>query len=235
VDYCKMLIIMLTLVLLAPMVAKSQQQMDDVVYLKNGSIIRGMITEQIPNQTLKIQTKDGSVFVYNMSEVEKITKEAPLTPTLTPARSHHVAGYKSPAVAFVLSWLIPGAGQMYNGQTGKGILQLIASVGGYALFIIEHPRTEEVWVYHYESYYYGAWEDQDKGSAAIAYPALAVGLGFHIWSMIDAPTTASRMNANSDQAANELRIAKNVKLAYAPFSLSKGGLRGPNAKVIWRF
>ncbi len=30
---------------------------------------------QVPNQTLKIQSKDGSVFVYNLSEVLKITKE----------------------------------------------------------------------------------------------------------------------------------------------------------------
>ena len=55
----------------------SQNNLDEVVYLKNGSVIRGLIIEQIPNQTLKIQTKDGSVFVYNFSEVQKITKEAP--------------------------------------------------------------------------------------------------------------------------------------------------------------
>lgn len=47
----------------------------DVVYLKNGGIIRGMIIEQIPNVQLKIQTKDESVFVYKMDEIEKITKE----------------------------------------------------------------------------------------------------------------------------------------------------------------
>ncbi|MFN5983557.1 MAG: hypothetical protein ACK479_08835 [Fluviicola sp.] len=47
----------------------------DVVYLKNGSIIRGQIIEQIPNQSLKIRTNDGSVFVYKMEEVEKIVKE----------------------------------------------------------------------------------------------------------------------------------------------------------------
>ncbi len=54
----------------------SQNYLDEVVYLKNGSVIRGIIIEQIPNQTLKIQTKNGSVFVYNFSEVQKITKEA---------------------------------------------------------------------------------------------------------------------------------------------------------------
>ena len=52
-----------------------QNNLEEVVYLKNGSIIRGTIIEQVPNQTLKIQTKDGSVFVYSFSEIEKITKE----------------------------------------------------------------------------------------------------------------------------------------------------------------
>jgi len=47
----------------------------DVVYLKNGSVIRGMIIEQTPNVSLKIQTRDGSVFVFKMDELEKMTKE----------------------------------------------------------------------------------------------------------------------------------------------------------------
>jgi hypothetical protein len=51
------------------------QQMEDVVYLKNGSIIRGIIIEQVPNVSLKIKTKDGSVFAYKIEEVEKMTKE----------------------------------------------------------------------------------------------------------------------------------------------------------------
>lgn len=53
----------------------SAQTMQEVVYLKNGSIIKGVIIEQIPNTSLKIQTADGSIFAYKMSEVEKITKE----------------------------------------------------------------------------------------------------------------------------------------------------------------
>ena len=53
----------------------AQQNYQDVVYLKNGSIIRGMIIEQIPNQSIKIETIDKSVFFYKIEEVEKITKE----------------------------------------------------------------------------------------------------------------------------------------------------------------
>lgn len=52
-----------------------QNNYQDVVYLKNGSIIRGMITEQIPNESLKIETADRSLFVYQMDEIQKITKE----------------------------------------------------------------------------------------------------------------------------------------------------------------
>lgn len=47
----------------------------DVVYLKNGNIIRGIIIEQVPNSLIKIQTLDKSVFVFQMAEIEKITKE----------------------------------------------------------------------------------------------------------------------------------------------------------------
>ena len=53
----------------------SAQSLQEVVYLKNGSVIRGTIIEQVPNESLKIQTSDGSVFAYKMADVEKISKE----------------------------------------------------------------------------------------------------------------------------------------------------------------
>jgi len=46
----------------------------DVVYLKNGSIIRGKITNEVPNKTVTIKTKDESIFVYKKSEIIKISK-----------------------------------------------------------------------------------------------------------------------------------------------------------------
>ena len=56
-------------------VSAQNGNMEDVVYLKNGSIIHGIIIEQIPNESLKVKTKDGNVFVYKMTEVDKMTKE----------------------------------------------------------------------------------------------------------------------------------------------------------------
>jgi hypothetical protein len=53
----------------------AQNSTVDIIYLKNGSIIKGDVIEFIPNEKVKIQTKDGSIFVYTSSEVEKIIKE----------------------------------------------------------------------------------------------------------------------------------------------------------------
>lgn len=55
--------------------AFAQHNYQDVVYLKNGSIIRGIIIEQVPNKSLKIETADKNLFVYQIDEIEKFTKE----------------------------------------------------------------------------------------------------------------------------------------------------------------
>ena len=56
-------------------ISYGQNSLEDVVFLKNGSIIRGIILEQVPGQTLKIQTKDKNLFVFKFEEIERITKE----------------------------------------------------------------------------------------------------------------------------------------------------------------
>lgn len=47
----------------------------ETIYLKNGSVIKGDIVEQVPGKSLKVKTADGSLFVYSIDEVERITKE----------------------------------------------------------------------------------------------------------------------------------------------------------------
>jgi len=58
--------------------ASAQAGYQDIVYLKNGSIIHGIIIEQVPNESIKIQNKYKDVFVFKMEEIEKIAK-APKT------------------------------------------------------------------------------------------------------------------------------------------------------------
>ena len=103
-------------------------QMEDVVHLKNGGLIRGTIIEQIPGESLKIKTRDGNVFVYTMDEITKMSREPVMT-----MRGHIVAKKKNLWIAGGLSFLIPGAGQAYNDQLSKGAIQLGAVIVGFGL------------------------------------------------------------------------------------------------------
>lgn len=74
------------------------QNVQEVVYLKNGSVIRGIVVEQVPGESLKIRTNDGSVFAYKMSDVEKITKEVGNSNSQTQSLNNGIgikAGYKA--------------------------------------------------------------------------------------------------------------------------------------------
>jgi len=51
------------------------QNLQDVVYLKNGSIIHGTIIEQIPNVSIKIERNNGDVDVVKIEDISKMTKE----------------------------------------------------------------------------------------------------------------------------------------------------------------
>ena len=57
---------------------------NDVVYFKNGSIIKGAIVEMELDGNIKIETLGGSVFVYKMSEVQRIEKGKVKEPEFTP-------------------------------------------------------------------------------------------------------------------------------------------------------
>ena len=68
------LVLSVLALLLFPTNTPAKTKMVDVVHLKNGNVIKGEIMQMTPNETIKIETADGSIFVYEMSEVEKMTK-----------------------------------------------------------------------------------------------------------------------------------------------------------------
>lgn len=70
-----LLMVLMFVVFYLPTIGLSQQTWRDVVYLKSGSVIKGVIIEQIPNESIKIETSDGSIFVIQMEEISKITRE----------------------------------------------------------------------------------------------------------------------------------------------------------------
>lgn len=54
----------------------------------------------------------------------------------------------NPGVAAVLSLVIPGAGQMYKGNVGGGLLWLFAVSIGYVLFIIPGVILHIICIFH---------------------------------------------------------------------------------------
>jgi hypothetical protein len=75
------LILLSALIILSVTMMVAQTVYRDVVYLKNGSVIKGTIVETVPEKSIKIETVDGNLFVYNLSDIEKLTKEAVAAPS----------------------------------------------------------------------------------------------------------------------------------------------------------
>ena len=46
----------------------------DVIYLKDGSIVKGKIIEIIPDEGIKLRTRDGSIFIYKNDKIKEIIK-----------------------------------------------------------------------------------------------------------------------------------------------------------------
>ncbi len=159
----------------------AQQLMQDVVYLEDGSVIRGQIIEQIPDVSIKVQTIDGNIFAYKMEEVEKIVKES--------LGIAEIKEEKSPAIALVLSLVFPGLGQYYNGEIKKGIIQEAMVVGGAALALtvgIDHQAADTI------RYSF------DRTNALFWIGAGVASVG-SLWSLVDAPLSAGRINRGKKQ------------------------------------
>ncbi|MFS4494115.1 hypothetical protein [Maribacter sp. 2308TA10-17] len=54
--------------------ASAQDSPQDIIYLKDGGIIRGIILEQIPDVAVKIKIVGDNVLVYPLNEIEKVSK-----------------------------------------------------------------------------------------------------------------------------------------------------------------
>ena len=55
---------------------QAQTNKQEVVYLKNGGIIRGTILEYIPNQKLIIKSDANNTYTFDATEIDRIEQEA---------------------------------------------------------------------------------------------------------------------------------------------------------------
>lgn len=174
--------------------AFAQTSLQDVVSLKNGSVIRGEIVEMISGETVKIMTADGSVFVYPFADVEKFSKEEAIGSMQISNNAYNVEK-KSPWMSGFLSLCVPGLGQFYNGEMKDGWNDLATSLGGYmgmsigAYMVSWGAATEQ------------AYGEPNYGlvltGAVIMYTGLGVVIINSIHSMRNAVKSSKRLNAEN--------------------------------------
>jgi hypothetical protein len=66
--------IFITITCFSSILMAQPEETEDIIYLKNGSIIHGMIIEQVFNVSTTIETKDGKVFVFKTDEIREIIR-----------------------------------------------------------------------------------------------------------------------------------------------------------------
>ena len=211
----KTLLIVL-LPLFAAQSAFAQNNYQDVIYLIDGTVIRGHIIEHIPSESVTIQTSEGNVFIYSLDAVSKITKNPD-------SRTNRTQKYwKYPGTSCMLSGLFPGLGQFYNEEPDKGVLLLGGAITGCFIF----------WR---ELYEFDIFSDDYE-----------LEVGFFIWatcaliSIIDAPISSARINREKEEkerrrnTRNATRRALQAHIRY----VNLNPIVTENAKgvmVSWRF
>jgi hypothetical protein len=135
---------LLSLLFLLNLTAFSQTSYQDVVYLKNGSKIKGMITEFVPKVSYSITTNDGSVFVCAIGDILKIAKEAIVISTAIRQKD------SLPLVPAALEY--PGGEEFTKGYRGIVELGYGLSSGKYGLdvtnfnFVNGYQLSEQMFV-----------------------------------------------------------------------------------------
>ena len=174
--------------------AFAQTCLQDVVYLKNGSIIRGDIIEMVPGETIKIMTSDGSVFVHDYADVQKFTKEQPVS---TINKNAYSVEKKSPWLSGFLSFCIPGLGQFYNGENHKGWVDLGTSMGGYVAFYSGYILMATSISYDYDTYVETVNDAQFIPGLILALGGMGIIFANGIHSIVDAAKSSNRINAEN--------------------------------------
>jgi hypothetical protein len=144
----------------------------DVLYLKDGEIIRGDIIEQNAADSLKLKKYDGDILILAKSNIIKTEREA-----YEIYNGKRIVIKKQPGKAFLLSFFLPGLGQYYNADWEKGLIQQCLFVVGTILFLTE-----------------GLGDDWNNLYTIWAPIGLGIAGTGSIWSIIDAPNSARRIN-----------------------------------------
>jgi len=156
----------------------AQQQKSEDIQLKNTSLQIQDTIKSISTQSAKSNHSVGTPWTYNMNQEvkkefirENIVTESSLPPLNKPSFQEFACQSKNPNWACVFSILVPGLGQIYNGEISKGLSFFVSTFGMGFLGL----------------------ESISKSPSAGSIN-LAVALGLYAWNVIDAPRSAKQIN-----------------------------------------
>ena len=71
----KRILALLLFALATATISFAQSNFQDVIYLKDGSVVRGTIIDKVPNKSVQIKMADKTVFIYQMDQIDKLARE----------------------------------------------------------------------------------------------------------------------------------------------------------------
>ena len=188
----KRFLVLITLLLSVGFCASAQSvnrvsELQDVIYCTDGSVLRGVIVDQIPNVSYTLLSLNGTRITIDALSIERIVKEPPYTQRID-VNNYHYNPYLvckfdedgfpiyplSVSGAFFRSLVFPGWGQIYNGQGIKGSLLFVGSLAGiFGMTIGTNMASNE---------------------DLVGYGSALLWVGCYLYSIIDAPAYAARWN-----------------------------------------
>jgi hypothetical protein len=132
---------------------------------------------------------------------------------------------KSPGLAFLFSFLYPGIGQYYNGQIGKGVTMTVIGTAGLigGLAFASAAVTEETVG---SGRYSVTVPTTDDDMMLLASAAYVVYFGTWLWSVIDAPVSAGKINRRRERGELSWNIGNGSTLSLNPSLLYAGSING---------
>ncbi len=227
----KNIFFLFAIIFLCAIVASAQ----DVIIFRNGNEVQAKVSE-VGTSEIKYQRFDnlsGPVYTINKKDVFMIKYENGTKDIITDLSGTKTSGsgekkvvgteYRSPGLAFLFSFLLPGGGQYYNHQNVKGGAMTGLWLGGLITTAVAASYNIDC----YETYNGSVICDytENEGAQAAAAVGGMVMFGTWLWSVIDAPVNAARIN-RGNKATGLLEFQKEDKFSLRIDPFRSQGLGG---------
>jgi hypothetical protein len=134
--------------------------------------------------------------------------------TLPVAAQETAPFHKSATAATVLSVLVPGAGHLYTGETGKGLALLGIGVGGFAFgaYMWQRNVVDDL----VECPTFDCAVTSTSNNSAWAYAGMLAYLGTWVYGVADAGSSAHRMNERNARSKQLVLFGTAVEPVAGP-------------------